>query len=170
MAAEGAVAETPLARLGPIATARLDLRRLRAADAVALQAVTDDPAIAGAISFLPLPFTLADAAALIARAESGEDLFVGVWENPGELAGVVGVHLRGGGEIEIGYWIGRRFQGSGYAAEAAGAVIGQVRAAAPGRRIVAQCRPGNAASLRVLDRLGFVLTDSTAEWRRLVLR
>ena len=171
MAAEGQVAESPLDRLGPIATARLDLRCLAAEDTEALHAVTDDPAITGAVSFLPLPFTLSDAAALIARAKGGRDLFVGAWDRAGdELAGVVGIHLRGAEEIEIGYWIGRRFRGQGYAVEAAAAVIGRLRAVAPDRRITARCRPDNPASLRVLERLGFAAAESTADWRLLVLR
>ncbi len=54
-----------------IETERLAIVSLERADAAALHRLTDDPAITGAIDFLPEPFTLADAEGLIAGARHG---------------------------------------------------------------------------------------------------
>ncbi|HEY5210621.1 MAG TPA: GNAT family N-acetyltransferase [Stellaceae bacterium] len=144
-----------------IETDRLSLRPLIPADAAALHALTDDPAIIAAISFLRAPFTLADAAALIATNETGRDVFRGIRRRGDEaLVGVIGVHEQGTGALEIGYWIGTQFQRQGYAFEAASGVIGGVKTAYPATRIVAECRPENRASWRILERLGFRATGA----------
>lgn len=139
-----------------IETERLRVTALVPADAAPLRRLTDDPAIVDAISFLRAPFTLADAAALIARNGNGRDLFRGIWRRADDLLiGVVGSHRQGTSTVEIGYWIGTAFQRQGYAREAAEAVVERLRAATPPPRIVAECRPENRASWRVLERLGF---------------
>jgi RimJ/RimL family protein N-acetyltransferase len=147
-----------------IETARLRLAPLAPPDAEPLRQLTDDPDVIEAISFLRAPFTLADAAALIAQNGNGRDLFRGVWRRADNLLiGVVGSHLRGTGAIEIGYWIGTAFQRQGYASEAARAVVERLGAATPPLRIVAECRPENRASWRVLERLGFRPTGAAGE-------
>jgi RimJ/RimL family protein N-acetyltransferase len=142
--------------LPTIETERLRLTPLLAADAEALRHLTDDPAIIDAISFLRAPFTLADAEALIALNDNGRDLFRGIWRRADDLLlGVIGSHDRGTGTVEIGYWIGTPFQRGGYASEAARGVVARLRTAVPKARIVAECRPENGASWRLLERLGF---------------
>ena len=148
-----------LADLPALVTARLELAPLRIADAPAFQALTDDSAITGAVHFLASPFTLADAEALIRQREQGRDCFIGAWHREdGDLVGTVGTHLRGGDAIEIGYWIASARHGRGYGGEAAGAVIEMLRRGFPARRILAECRRENAASWRLLERLGFRAT------------
>jgi RimJ/RimL family protein N-acetyltransferase len=137
---------------------RLTLAPLQLGDAAALRALTDDPSIAGAIDFLPLPFTQADAEALI-RGIGARDCFLGV-RHAALLIGVVGAHLAGDDRVEIGYWIGRDWRGQGFATEASGAVIAQLRRDFPARRIIAECRPDNAASWRVLEKLDFRATGT----------
>ena len=137
-------------------TPRLSLRPLGAADRDDLRRITDHPEVTGAISFLPTPFTEADAAALIAQNDTPSERFLGVRRRTdGALVGVVGAHLQTGGQIEIGYWLARDCWGRGYAAEAAGALVAALRAAFERPRIIAECRPDNAASWRVLEKLGF---------------
>ena len=143
-------------------TRRLGIKPLVLSDATALAAVTDDPTIAGVIDFLPNPFTLADAEAIIRRNDDDTECFFGVWAD-GRLAGVVGAHLLGVERIEIGYWIGGAFQGKGVATEAAGALITALQVKYPGRRIVAECRPDNIKSWRVLEKLGFRPTGSAGD-------
>jgi RimJ/RimL family protein N-acetyltransferase len=135
-----------------IETARLLLAPLVAADAEQLRRITDDPAIIEAISFLRAPFTLDDARPLIALNENGRDLFRGIRRRDDKLlAGLIGSHERATGAVEIGYWIGTAFQRQGYAFEAAAGLVATLTAP----RIVAECRPENRASWRVLERLGF---------------
>ncbi len=161
-----------LADLPEGATTRLRLAALIAADAEELRALTDDTAITANISFLPTPFTLDDAEALIHNNDSGNDRVLGLRRlGIGALVGVVGTHLRGADAIEIGYWIGRRFHGQGYATEALRGVVAMLGSAFPNRLIFAECRPENAASWRVLEKAGFVPTgqDGTRPGRRLLV-
>jgi RimJ/RimL family protein N-acetyltransferase len=139
-----------------IETERLRLVPLTATDAEPLCRLTDDPAIVAAISFLRAPFTLADAAALIARNGNGRDLFRGIRRRDGDvLVGIIGAHRQGTGVVEVGYWIGTAFQRRGHAFEAAEALLRQLRSATPPPRIVAECHPDNRASWGLLVRLGF---------------
>ncbi|MBD8905860.1 GNAT family N-acetyltransferase [Methylorubrum zatmanii] len=151
-----------LSDLPGLETARLSIAPLTAGDARALRDLTDDPAITGAVDFLPSPFTLADAEALIGSARHGRDRFLGAWTREGAcpLIGVVGTHLRGEGAVEIGYWIGGGARGQGFGAEAVSAILGLLRGRFPRRAIMAECRPGNVASWGLLHRLGFRETGS----------
>ena len=137
-------------------TDRLRLKSLERGDGAALQAMTDHPLITDAIHFLPVPFTVADAERLITGAGDGRDRFIGAWRtgDPGMVA-VVGTHLRGDDEVEVGYWVRADCHGRGYATEAVAAAIATLRDRFPKRRIIAECRPENNASWHVLDKLGF---------------
>jgi RimJ/RimL family protein N-acetyltransferase len=65
-------------------------------------------------------------------------------------------------EPEIAYELLRRFHGRGYATEAAQALVDA--AAATGRqRVWSTVRPWNAASLRVLEKIGFRRDHSTMD-------
>ena len=145
-----------LSDLPGLETPRLWIDGLTPGDAEALRGLTDDPAITGAVDFLPAPFTLADAHALIASERRGEDRFFGARTREGRtLVGVVGTHLRGPGAIEIGYWIGGAARGRGLATEAVTGILGSLSRRFPARMIVAECRPGNVASWGLLTKLGF---------------
>jgi len=149
-------ADISLSGLPPIQTARLSLRPCHIGDAEPFRAMTDDPAIAGAVDFLSFPFTLSDAKRLVVGDGDGRDCFWGVWLNGGgDMIGTVGTHLRGSDEIEIGYWFAKQIQGRGLAGEAVTAVVATLASAYPTRLMVAECRPENAASWRLLERVGF---------------
>ena len=139
----------------PIETARLSLRLLHPTDAAEVQQMTDHPVITDLIHFLPQPFTIADAARMIRGAGDGRDCFVGAWCRNGELVAIVGTHLHGEHEVEIGYWVRADRHGQGYATEAASAIVGALRQAFPHRQVVAECRAENSASWHVLEKLGF---------------
>ena len=146
-----------LASLSPIVTVRLSLAALTASDVAAVQALTDHAEIIRRITFLKSPFTLADAAALVARNAGPDECFFGIWRSssPRDLSGVVGAHRRSSDEIEIGYWLGLGHQRQGYATEAVNGLVAGLRAAYPRTAIVAECDPQNAASWRVLEKAGF---------------
>jgi RimJ/RimL family protein N-acetyltransferase len=145
-----------LLTLPPITTERLHLRALGPSDADAFRQMTDEPAIINAIDFLTTPFTLLDAQKLISGNGDGTNCFWGVWlrENA-SLIGTVGTHQRPIEELEIGYWFASSVHGRGIGTEAADAVVRTVSAAFPDRRIVAECRPENAVSWRLLEKIGF---------------
>ncbi len=77
-------------------------------------------------------------------------------------------------EPEIAYELLSRFHGRGYATEAASAVVEAARATGR-RRLVATVAPTNAASFRVLEKVGFAPVvpahdeyDGHVEWERLL--
>lgn len=57
-------------------------------------------------------------------------------------------------EAEVGWILNRRFWGNGYAGEAARAVMAWAREVCGVRRFIAQCDAENAASWRLMERLG----------------
>ncbi len=137
-------------------TQRLRLAPLTANDAAALQEITNDPVITNAVHFLPNLFTLEDSAALIISKKDGRDRFLGAWDRDDlMLVGVIGTHLHGDDEIEIGYWIRSSLHGLGFGSEATKAVIAILRETFPTRHITAECRIENIASWRLLEKLGF---------------
>ncbi|WP_336488930.1 GNAT family N-acetyltransferase [Methylobacterium nigriterrae] len=145
-----------LADLPGIETRRLRIAALAPEDAAALRAVTDDPAITGAVDFLPDPFTLEDARGLIGSGRHGNDRFLGAWSrDERRLVAVLGTHLRGETAIEIGYWVAGAARGQGVGAEAVTGIVGLLLRRFPGRLIVAECRLGNVASWGLLRKLGF---------------
>lgn len=60
-----------------------------------------------------------------------------------------------GDDVEIYYTVAPAHQGAGIATEAARALVGYVASRTPAR-MVAHVMPGNVASVRVAERLGFV--------------
>ena len=142
-------------------TKRLHLRPLGLSDAEAFRTMTDEPTIIDAIYFLKRPFELADAEALIIGDDDGRDCFWGVWKREGStLLGTVGTHLKGTDEIEVGYWFASASQGLGLASEAVTGVVLVLLDNYPERRIIAECKPENKASWRLLERVGFRADDA----------
>ena len=71
----------------------------------------------------------------------------------GAVAGSVGSYADGG-RREVTYWIGRDFWGRGIATAALGAFLEQVETRRP---LYARAAADNVASIRVLEKCGFVL-------------
>ena len=134
-------------------TERLVIMPLSTADVGAVQALTDDPAITEVVQFLRSPFTCVEAAALIGKNDD-KTCFLGAFLQD-ELVGILGTHAHGDDRLEIGYWIGTKFQRKGYAAEAASASIALLRTIYPDRQMTAECKLGNDASWALLHKLGF---------------
>ncbi len=149
-------------RLAPILTRRCRVAPLSPGDAPALAAITD-ASVTARVHFLPQPFTPADALALIAGGESGQQ-FYGVWAREGEaLLGVIGAGPKGRYVIEVGYWFAQAARGHGLAAEAVEATLAALADRNPQCRIVAECRPDNRRSQHLLERVGFHATGRPGE-------
>jgi RimJ/RimL family protein N-acetyltransferase len=139
--------------LSEIVTRRCHIAPLTPDDAPQLQAITD-ASVTARIHFLSEPFTLADAEALI--AEDDGHRFLGVWDTAeARLLGVIGVHPRRPREIEVGYWFAAAARGRGLATETVETVVAALASRYPDHRIVAECRPDNRASWKLLSRIGF---------------
>ena len=132
------------------------MRPLGDDDADAVVSVTDHPRVVSAVPFIEAPFGTAAARDLIGRNAGQRDRFYGIWlAEDRNLVGVIGTHLRDDNAVEIGYWLAPEARGLGLASEAACAMAERISTGFPDRPIIAECRPENAASWRVLHKAGF---------------
>lgn len=132
-------------------TERLILRPLRRADAPAIAGLISDWDVIRWLTTPPWPYRLQDAEEFLASDAAAEARAV---TNGKALLGVASILDRSPGLHELGYWLGRPYWGQGYATEAVGALI-DAHFAAGQDKLYAGVLPGNAASARVLARLGF---------------
>jgi RimJ/RimL family protein N-acetyltransferase len=89
--------------------------------------------------------TLADPANLVRAIDAG-----------GALAGFIG-SWTGGGERQVGYWLGRSFWGQGIATQA----LRQLLLLEKQRPLYAHVARGNPGSTRVLEKCGFVFQSES---------
>jgi RimJ/RimL family protein N-acetyltransferase len=148
----------------PLPTPRLTLRRFRGSDAPAFLDYRNNPAVARYQSWTGC--TPAEANAFVegmARAVWGQP---GAWfqiaieeRASGGLAGDCACHFleREPGSVGLGYTLSPICQGRGYATEAVTAVLDFLLLTAGYRRVTASTDPRNLPSVRLLQRLGFVL-------------
>lgn len=145
----------------PLLTARTRLRRLAEADLAPFQAYRNDPETGRWQGWQPMD----DAAALAFLQDVATSAFCtpGRWfqlaiaeRNSDGLIGDIGVQLHGGAGLmaEIGFTLAPAAQGRGLATEAVGALVAWLLAHSPAQRVVAVADTRNAASLRLLQRLG----------------
>jgi RimJ/RimL family protein N-acetyltransferase len=160
----------------PIATERLVLRTLDAADASRFFSYRSDPRVGRFQSFRPKD--PAESVSFIAGNTGGFGT-TGTWYQlgiylDGLLVGDLGLHFleAGGRQCELGYTVAPDHQGKGYAREAVGALLGFLFDGLGTHRVMASVDPRNTASVALLEGLGFrkeghfvksVLVDGTWE-------
>ncbi len=143
-----------------LTTERLELRRFTAADLEPLLAVFADAEVMRYVGAERRPLRRSQVSALMSRvradwSEHGFGLLAITERETGRLVGEAGLqYLEEGPDIELGYTLGRAAWGRGYATEAARAILRWGFAGLRLHRIVAVADPANAASLRVLEKLG----------------
>ncbi|MFO1134299.1 MAG: GNAT family N-acetyltransferase [Rhodoblastus sp.] len=144
-------------------TQRLWLRWPTAADATGIEKLAGEREIAEFTARIPHPYPRGGAegfvlAARTANAEGrGLHLALALRQKPGVAIGMVS--LEGAGEtLELGYWLGRMYWGSGLMSEAIGSLLDFVWLATDVERIEAAAALPNLRSQRALERAGFVAT------------
>jgi len=151
-----------------LVTDRLVLRRLTPEDAVAIAPLVNDWEVARYTSHIPFPYTVQMADEFIAAQaeapESGSKVYAVLLRGERKLIGCVGLH-RDMGSLhgEIGYWIGRKFWGQGYASEAVQRVVDFAFNDLGMAELEAGAVPVNKASHRVLSKAGFIACDVREE-------
>jgi aminoglycoside 6'-N-acetyltransferase len=145
-----------------IVSERIVLRRFRLDELPALVAYRSMPEVARFQGW-PAPYPMTEGADLITRMMSGHPDTPGEWfqfavalRSSGELIGECGAKTMApdSQQAELGYTVAPAHQGRGYATEAARALLGYLFGALGKHRVTAYCDPRNAASERVLRRLG----------------
>jgi RimJ/RimL family protein N-acetyltransferase len=139
----------------------------------AMLAGVPEPDLAWAEGF-PMPPVLDIARRIAAASEPlGPFLaYVIVLESDGTAIGDAGFHgpPSADGELEVGYALVPAARGVGLAGEAVGLLIAWAHGQPGVRAITARIDPGNAASGRLLTRLGFVSDGERDGMQRFVLR
>jgi [ribosomal protein S5]-alanine N-acetyltransferase len=141
-------------------TARLRLRRFSEDDAEFIISLLNDPAFIRFIGDRGVR-NAGDARGYLRNGpiksygENGFGLYLVTRSDTGAPIGMCGLIKRAGlADVDLGYAFVRPAWGRGYASEAAAAVLDYGRNALALRRIVAIVDPDNAASIRVLERIG----------------
>lgn len=136
------------------------LRPWRDADAGDLVFHANDPQVARSLGErFPHPYTLDDAHAFIAHALHLSSEKAWAIEIHGVAAGGIGVQPGEGVErhtAELGYWVGRAYWGEGIATAAVRALVPHALRELKLYRLQARVFSDNPASMKVLERCGFV--------------
>jgi len=142
-------------------TERLVLRAPRLGDAKAVATLANDRRVAENTSRIPYPYRLADAQEFIAIANrsGNETIFVITLRNGGVI-GACGLMTPADDSTEIGYWLGAKYWGKGYATEAVRAVIDHAFTDLDCEALQSAARVTNPASRRVLEKCGFQWTGA----------
>jgi RimJ/RimL family protein N-acetyltransferase len=151
-----ALAESSIAVLE---TKRLILRAPRLVDAKAVAALANDRRIAENTARIPHPYRLADAESWIVGTRTdleGETYLITLAD--GMIVGGCGFDMRDGPAPEIGYWLGFRHWGKGYATEAVRALIDHAFTDLDHKALQSSVRVTNPGSRRVLEKCGFQWT------------
>lgn len=147
-----------------VRTGRLILRPVAAADLPALTALKADPRVfAVMLGGVRSPVQAAEELARDIRAWGANG--VGMWsvrtQREGRFLGITGLEPRADGRgIALRFALAVAAQGSGYAAEAAGAALRFGHDRAGLRRVVAVAREDNVGSRQVLGGIGMTIADS----------
>jgi ribosomal-protein-serine acetyltransferase len=101
------------------------------------------------------------------RYGSGDGYEIGIWYGD-KMAGQIGYNYFENTErrTEIGYWLGKDFQGKGLVTRACRALIDNAFTDLSINRIEIRCVPQNLKSCRIAEKLGFKLEGIAreAEW------
>lgn len=143
-----------------LATERLILRPFVVEDVAEVTQLVSDRRIADTTLNIPHPYDEATAEAWIGThadvAERDEGLTLAVTEKAtGAIVGAVGLTIsRAHRRAELGYWVAVEAWGRGYATEASRAMLDYAFGPLDLSRVVAHCLTRNAASWRVMEKLG----------------
>jgi len=145
-------------------TQRLWLRWPRAADAEAIARYCNDPEVALKTTTIPFPYSQSDAEHFVLRTRSenteGSALYLALAPKRQQneaigMISLVGAEARGEGKL--GFVLARSAWGQGLMTEAARAFVDLAFNVTSLDHIVSSALPTNAASLRVQEKVGFVV-------------
>lgn len=139
---------------------RFSLRNFRVNDAPSFSAHANDPTIARFMSDqFPHPYSRAQAEKFIAKAIELKHLFFAISIND-EAVGAIGIHPLTDVyrmNAELGYWIGKKWQGQGILSEALPQICAYSWKNLELLRLFARPFGSNTASQRVLEKSNFQL-------------
>jgi RimJ/RimL family protein N-acetyltransferase len=140
-------------------TERLVLRAPRLGDAKVVKTLANDRRIAENTARIPHPYKLSDAEDFIASANRGNET-VFLITSRDAVIGACGFAQVDRHPPEIGYWLGVKHWGKGYATEAVRALIDHAFTDLDCEALQSAARVTNPASRRVLEKCGFQWTGA----------
>ncbi|MDD3214683.1 MAG: GNAT family protein [Eubacteriales bacterium] len=142
----------------PLQTERLVLRMFDPGDTVDVFAYAQSPLV-GPMAGWPPHRTIEESRMVVDRFISNGDVWAIVEKKGGRVIGSVGLHPDRKRDVEnakmIGYALGEKYWGRGYATEAASAVLRYAFESLECPIVSAYHYPHNARSKRVIKKLGF---------------
>lgn len=145
-----------------VETVRLTLRAPVLDDVPDMVALANNPKMVETTATLPFPFVQSDGAEAVAKANSPGQRAYAIAGPDGRFMGTILFKLVDGKHPEIGYWLGEPHWGQGYAAEAVKGLIAAVAHLPAFATINARVLKSNPASVRVLEKAGFVVIEHTS--------
>jgi len=140
---------------GKIETKRLVLRAPIRGDVPDLIRLADNKNVSSKLARMPSPYTRADAVGFIEIFAQRPDERPYAITLDGHLIGIVGFSYHESDPPELGYWLGEPHWDKGYMTEAARALVDVAQRTQQYDLIAARALEDNAASLHVLEKLGF---------------
>lgn len=140
-----------------LVTERLVLRPPHPDDVPELTELANNRRVAEMLARMPHPYTEADAEQFVEGTRSrkfGGCHYAIALAGTGAFIGCAGLDQRQHG-LELGYWIGERYWGNGYATEVAHALVDLAFRATQVEQLNVSCRVINDASRRVIHKCGF---------------
>ncbi len=139
-----------------LATERLVMRAPRDSDLEQLVALADTRHVAEMLARMPHPYGEAEARTFLAMAASRRAgiVYALTLKDTGTFVGCAGLNTTDRG-LELGYWIGEPYWKSGYATEAAHALVDLAFQNTSIQVLHASTRVINPASRRVIHKCGF---------------
>ncbi|NWG24588.1 MAG: GNAT family N-acetyltransferase [Pseudorhodoplanes sp.] len=140
-------------------TQRLILRAPQLEDVKHVAALANDKRIAENTRRIPHPYSHADAEDFISAVNvpAGEVAFV-ITLRDGTIIGACGLAMQDEAAPDVGYWLGVKYWGQGFATEAVRAVIDFAFTDLDHEALSAGARVTNPASRRILEKCGFQWT------------
>jgi RimJ/RimL family protein N-acetyltransferase len=147
----------------PLETPRLIIRQFCESDLEPFVAYRNDPEVYRYQGW-KTPYLREDAADFITRLRSNNLGMPGEWmqlaiecKDSGEMVGDIAFHVIRSNprQAYLGYTLARSAWGQGYASEAARKTLDYLFRVLDLHRVIADCDVDNAASIRLLERLGF---------------
>lgn len=145
---------------GKLETRRLVLRAPMRGDVPDLVRLADNAAIATRLARLPQPYTRADAIGFVEIFAQRPDERPYAITLDDRFVGVIGFTFNEGKPPELGYWLGEPHWGQGLMSEAARGLLEAAHRTGHFELIAARALTDNAASLNVLEKLGFARTGT----------
>jgi RimJ/RimL family protein N-acetyltransferase len=146
----------------PLTVEECYLRFLSHRDAPNLARHANDPMVAAYLTnAFPSPYSTEDAINFIDLVKEDKTKVIMAIAAGEEVVGCIGLHQTANHDEmywELGYWLGRAFWNRGIATAAVTAFMSYIRTIIPDDIIYARVYRQNAASIKVLEKNGFILS------------